>query len=140
MFIIFISFAFFNQSVLAGGSFIFKWGQDTKSEQPQVKHKQKKGGPPAHAPAHGYRAKRQYRYYPSKKVYYDTDRGLYFHLKVDNWEVGASLPSHLRADLGESVTFELDTDKPYVHNSDHVKMYPPKKFKGTKKKNWAKKK
>jgi hypothetical protein len=36
----------------------------------------------------------------------------------------------MRADLGESVTIELDTDKPYVPNADHVKKYPPKKSKG----------
>ena len=74
----------------------------------------------------------QYRYYPSQKVYHDSDRGLYFYLKGHNWEIGASLPSHMRADLGESVTTELDTDKPYVHNADHVKKYPPKKSKGKK--------
>jgi hypothetical protein len=52
------------------------------------KHKHKKKGPPAHAPAHGYRAKHQYRYYPSRSVYYDTGRKLYFYIKGDNWEVG----------------------------------------------------
>ncbi len=131
---------FFNSSVLAGGSFTFKWGKDTEPEQHQVKHKQKKGGPPAHAPAHGYRAKHQYRYYPSQKVYHDSDRGLYFYLKGDNWEIGASLPSHLKVGLGESVTIELDTDKPYVHNAEHIKKYPPKKSKGKKHKKLAKKK
>ena len=84
--------------------------------------------------------RRQYRYYPSQKVYHDSDRGLYFYLKGHNWEIGASLPSHMRADLGESVTIELDTDKPYVHNADHVKKYSPKKSKGKKHKNWVKKK
>ena len=82
--------------------------------------------------------RRQYRYYPSQKVYHDFDRGLYFYLKGHNWEIGASLPSHMRADLGESVTIELDTGKPYVHNADHVKKYPPKKSKGKKHKNWVK--
>ena len=130
--LIFILVVFFNNSVLAGGSFKFKWGKDQEPEKHQVKQKQKKGGPPAHAPAHGYRAKHQYRYYPSQKVYHDTDRGLYFYLKGDNWEVGASLPSHLKANLGESVKIELDTDKPYVHNADHVKKYPPKKLRKSK--------
>jgi hypothetical protein len=46
----------------------------------------------------------------------------------------------MRADLGESVTIELDTDKPYVHNADHIKKYSPKKSKGNKQKKWAKKK
>jgi len=136
----FIFVVFFNSSVLAGGSFTFKWGKDTEPEQHQVKHKQKKGGPPAHAPAHGYRAKHQYRYYPSQKVYHDSDRGLYFYLKGDNWEIGASLPSHLKVGLGESVTIELDTDKPYVHNAEHIKKYPPQKSKGKKHKKLAKKK
>ena len=129
---------FFNNSVLAGGSFTFKWGKDQEPEQHQMKQKQKKGGPPAHAPAHGYRAKHQYRYYPSQKVYHDTDRGLYFYLKGDNWEVGASLPSHLKANLGESVKIELDTDKPYVHNADHVKKYPPEKLRKSKNNVWSK--
>jgi hypothetical protein len=113
---------------------------NSRYSKAEHKHKHKKGGPPAHAPAHGYRAKHKYRYYPSQKVYHDTDRGLYFYLKGDNWKIGVSLPSHIRADLGESVTIELDTDKPYVHNSYHVKKYPPKKSKGNKQKKWVKKK
>jgi hypothetical protein len=133
---------FFANSVIAGGSFTFKWGKDTEPEQQQVKNKSKpkKGGPPAHAPAHGYRAKHQYRYYPSSNVYKDTERGIYFYLKGDKWEVGASLPLPLREGLGESVSLELDTDKPYIYHSEHVKTYPPKKSKSKKKKKWAKKK
>ena len=99
------------------------------------KHKHKKKGPPAHAPAHGYRAKHQYRYYPSRSVYYDRDRRIYFYLKGDNWEVGASLPSSLRVELGDSVSIELDTDKPYIYHPDHVKKYPPGQMKKKKKKN-----
>ena len=78
------------------------------------KHKHKKGGPPAHAPAHGYRAKHKYRYYPSCSVYYDSDRRIYFYLKGDYWEIGTSLPTHLRLGLGDFVNIELDTDKPYI--------------------------
>jgi len=104
------------------------------------KSKSRKGGPPAHAPAHGYRAKHQYRYFPSNNVYQDTERGIYFYLKGGNWEVGASLPLPLQEGLGESVSFELDTDKPYIHHAEHVKKYPPKQSKGKKKNKWAKKK
>ena len=136
----FILAAFFSSSAIAGGSFTFKWGKDQAPEKHQAKYKQEKGGPPAHAPAHGYRAKHQYRYYPSQQVYHDSDRGLYFYLKGDNWEAGASLPSHLKAALGESVTFELDIDNPYVQNAEHIKKYPPKKSKGKKNKKWVKKK
>ena len=103
------------------------------------KHKHKKKGPPAHAPAHGYRAKHQYRYYPSCSVYYDTGRKLYFYLKGDKWEVGASLPSHIRIGIGESVSLELETDKPYIHHAEHVKKYPPgqMKEKHKKKNKWS---
>ena len=103
------------------------------------KHKHKKKGPPAHAPAHGYRAKHQYRYYPSRSVYYDTGRRLYFYIKGDNWEVGASLPNQIRIGLGDSVNIELDTDKPYVYHSEHVKKYPPgqMKKKNKKKNKWG---
>jgi hypothetical protein len=131
---------FFSTSLHAGGSFTLKWGKDSEPAQQQAKEDHKKVGPPAHAPAHGYRAKQQYRYYPDQKVYHDPERGLYFYLKGDNWEVGASLPSPLRSALGESVSIELDTDKPYVNNAEHVKMYPPKKSNGAKQKGWAKKK
>jgi hypothetical protein len=93
------------------------------------KHKHKKQGPPAHAPAHGYRAKHQYRYYPSRSVYYDTGREIYFYLKGNSWEVGASLPSSLRVGLGDSVSIELDTEKPYIYHADHVKKYPPGQMK-----------
>jgi hypothetical protein len=133
---------FLSSNAFAGGSFSIKWGNDTDAEQQQVKNKskKKKGGPPAHAPAHGYRAKYQYLYYPSSNVYKDTERGLYFYLKGDRWEVGASLPLPLREGLGESVVLELDTDKPYIHHAEHVKKYPPKKSKPKKKKKWAKQK
>ena len=131
---------FFNSNLHAGSTFTFKWGKDSSEpEQQQVKQDNKKGGPPAHAKAHGYRAKHQYRYYPDQKVYHDTDRGLYFYLKGDNWEVGASLPATLKSGLGESVTIELDADNPSVHNADHVKQYPPKKSKSTKKRSWPRK-
>ena len=131
---------FFNTSLHAGGSLTLKWGKDSESAQQQANQEQKNVGPPAHAQAHGYRAKHQYRYYPDQKVYHDAERGLYFYLKGDNWEVGASLPSPLRSALGGSVTMELDADKPYVYNAEHVKEYPPKKSNGTKQKGWAKKK
>jgi len=91
------------------------------------KHNQKKGGPPAHARAHGYRAKHKYRYYPDCSVYHDAERGLYFYIKGDNWEVGASLPNNLQIRLGESVSLELDTDRPYTFHADHIKEYPPGK-------------
>ena len=98
-----------------------------------------KKGPPPWAPAHGYRAKYRYYYYPSPRVYYDLDRKLYFYLEGDNWRFGASLPTGIHTALCDHVTLEMDTDKPYEFHSDVVKKYPPgqlkkkKKVKGRKK-------
>jgi len=104
------------------------------------KHKPKKGGPPAHAPAHGYRAKHHYRYYPSCSVYYDSGRKLYFYLKGDHWEVGPSLPDNMRASLGDYVSLELNTGMPYTYHADHAKKYPPGKKKKKNKKDKKKSK
>jgi len=120
---------------------VYKDGNQGDSEVGHKHAYEKKGGPPPHAPAHGYRAKHQYqyRYYPSRSVYYDTGRGLYFYLKGNNWEVGVSLPNNLRVELGDSVSIELDTDKPYIYHAEHVKKYPPgqMKKKHKKKNKWG---
>jgi hypothetical protein len=108
--------------------------KDSNSGYPEVGYEHNKGGPPPHAPAHGYRAKYQYRYYPSCSVYYDYGRKIYFYIKGDHWEFGASLPSHLRIGLGDSVNIELDTDKPYIYHAEHVKQYPPGQLKNKDKK------
>jgi hypothetical protein len=121
----------FSFNTYAGGSISIKWGKDSEPEATLVATKHKKKGPPAHAPAHGYRAKHQYRYYPGQSVYYDTGRRLYFYLKGDSWEVGASLPSSFRGGLGDSVRMELDTDEPYKQHREHIKKYPPKNFPNT---------
>ena len=118
---------------------VYKKDRNPAYSEAGHKHSHKKKGPPAHAPAHGYRAKHQYRYYPSSSVYYDTGRRLYFYLKGDHWEVGASLPNHLRIGLGDSVHIELDTDKPYIYHAEHVKKYPPGKMKHKKNKHNKKK-
>jgi hypothetical protein len=116
----------------AGAKIKAKYGRNDDSGYSSSEHKQKKGGPPAHAKAHGYRAKHKYRYYPDCSVYHDAKRGLYFYIKGGNWEVGASLPNNLQIRLGESVSLELDTDRPYTYHADHVKQYPPGKMKKNK--------
>ena len=118
----------------AGTKIKAKYETKDNSGYSKAEHKHKKGGPPAHAKAHGYRAKHKYRYYPDCSVYHDTERSLYFYIKGDNWEVGASLPNHLQMRLGESVSLELDTDRPYTYHTGHVKQYPPGKMKKNKNK------
>jgi hypothetical protein len=86
-------------------------------------------GPPPWAPAHGYRAKHHYRYYPDSHVYFDVGRGLYFYYSGGDWHASASLPGGIHIDVGDYVTLEMDTDRPYHYDSDVVKRYPPGQMK-----------
>lgn len=86
-------------------------------------------GPPPWAPAHGYRAKHRYRYYPSQEVYYDEDRGVYIYYGGGRWRVGVSLPRGIRLDAGEYVTLEMDTDKPYRYHDEVRRHHPPGQLK-----------
>jgi len=128
---------FFAACGITGGQLGLQWGGATKGS-PRVEGVGT-NSPPPHAPAHGYRAKYQYRYYPSCSVYYDTGRKIYFYLNGENWQVSASLPSHLSVQLGSGVSIEMDTERPYVDYEAHKAKYPP----GQKKKKrgkWASKK
>jgi hypothetical protein len=84
-------------------------------------------GPPAHAPAHGYRRKHAYRYhyYPSAYVYYCPKRGLYWYMRNGRWEVGANLPGDISIKVGERVSLGMDIDTPYVEFEAHKKAHPP---------------
>jgi hypothetical protein len=133
-FLIRLAIGFFIVSVIftvgcAPKKVVVVYDEDGHSGHPEVGHTHKNGGPPPHAPAHGYRAKYHYRYYPECSVYYDSGREVYFYIKGDHWEVGASLPRHLRIGLGDSVSIELETDKPYLHHAEHIKKYPPGQLK-----------
>lgn len=83
------------------------------------------GGPPPHAPAHGYRRKHQYRYYRDVYVYHDTRRGVYFWMKGSNWEVGAKLPDEISISKSKYVSIEMETDTPYIEFDSHKVKYPP---------------
>jgi len=122
----------FSFTVLAGGAISVQWGDNSKPQSNPNIYSQKKGGPPPHAPAHGYRAKHQYQYYPNCNVYHDASRGMYFYMKGDGWAVGASLPTDLLPNLGASVSLDMDTDKPYEHNAEHLKQYPKEKYRPAK--------
>ncbi|UCD57070.1 MAG: hypothetical protein JSV16_14845 [Candidatus Hydrogenedentota bacterium] len=95
-----------------------------------------KAGPPPHAPAHGYRAKHTYHYYPDAHVYFDIGTGMYFYLDGGEWKISASLPRDLHVCLGDHVTIEMDSDRPYTEFEYHKQKYPPGQ---TKKKNKGKK-
>ena len=93
-----------------------------------------KKGPPSHAPAHGYRAKFRYWYYPSCSVYFDIDRKLYFSLKDNDWQTTVSVPGHLHLKSDSYVVLEIDTDKPFKYYKEHQKKYAARKTKKQKKK------
>jgi hypothetical protein len=101
------------------------WGGD------RPRHVQDQNMPPAHAPAHGRRAQQRYRYhyYPDTAVYFDTGRGVYFYLADGGWQVSVNLPHRLRVRLGEHVSIEMDSDKPYSKHANHREKYPPGQLK-----------
>jgi hypothetical protein len=113
------------------------WGNSSPDYDVQGAHK---NGPPPHAPAHGYRAKHCYRYYPANEVYYDTGRRIYFYIEGGAWVADALLPYHLRVSLGQYKTVELYSDTPYeyhkTYKSKEKHKVPPGQAK--KGKNWVK--
>jgi hypothetical protein len=60
-------------------------------------------------------------------------RKVYFYLEGGAWKMSVSLPDHLRVKLGEHVTIEMDTDKPYTKFEEHKNKYPPGQAKKGKK-------
>jgi hypothetical protein len=111
-----------------------EWGNKEKPGHHHEAKKVKKGGPPPHAPAHGYRAKHKYQYYPSCRVYFDPSRDIYFYLDGPNWRFSVSLPHTIQL-VGDYVSIEMNTDKPYIYYDEHKRKYPPGKLKKKNKKN-----
>ena len=103
-------------------------GMHGGDERPVVKH-----GPPPHAPAHGYRAKHAYYYYPEVCVYFDISRKVYFFLEGNIWRMSVSLPHSLYVRLGEHVAIEMHSDRPYTQFHIHKEKYPPGQLKKKKK-------
>jgi len=80
--------------------------------------------PPPWAPAHGWRAKHHYVYYPSAQVYYAPETRMWFWLGGDGWQVGASLPLALQGFVRTGgIRIGLDVDRPYLRNSYVVSRY-----------------
>ncbi len=116
------------------GAVAVGWGAKGGAPSEAPPHPGRKHGPPAHAPAWGYRAKHQYWYYPEAFVYFDVTRKVYFYMEGPNWHMAVSLPSYYKANLGGYVVLEMDTDTPYTYFDRHKKKYPPGQWKKGKKK------
>ena len=119
----------FSACTSTGGGIHLGWGPEPKILHHAGSKKFAKGGPPPHAPAHGYRAKYIYQYYPSNCIYFDACRMVYFYLDGDNWTAAVSLPGNLQLQLGSYVTIEMDTDRPYTQFGKHKRKYPPGQLK-----------
>lgn len=78
--------------------------------------------PPPWAPAHGYRAKQRYYYYPASQVYYSPVQRGYFFLDAGTWRFGVSLPTGIT--LGRRVFVDLDGPQPYVYHPQVLTVYP----------------
>ncbi|MBI4236882.1 MAG: hypothetical protein HY696_00515 [Deltaproteobacteria bacterium] len=81
--------------------------------------------PPPHAPAHGWRAKNRYVYYPQSQVYFSPDRRLYFWMEGHDWRVGVQLPPRIVIDSQRSISLELEATRPYLEHPDTLRRHPP---------------
>jgi hypothetical protein len=87
--------------------------------------------PPAHAPAHGWRAKHRYTYYRDHEIYYSPESSVWFWMDRDReWHVGARLPARLQQFTVHGISVELGSDKPYREHAYVVERYgkgPPRR-------------
>lgn len=79
--------------------------------------------PPPWAPAHGYRAKHSYVYYPQHRIYYEPESRVWFWFGDGRWQVGVELPVYYRQYTYGGVSVELDTDHPYEYDSKLYETY-----------------
>lgn len=63
-------------------------------------------GPPPWAPAHGYRAKSHYTYFPSLNFYFDNKAGVYFFFENSIWVRKTALPSKYKSYNWSKYKFE----------------------------------
>jgi hypothetical protein len=91
-------------------------------------NKAKRNGPPAWAPAHGYRAK-QHAYFPDYYTFYDANRNGYSYWNGSGWSFSNALPGFLNGvDLSRARMEVLNdlsvNDRPEANYSTYVRKYP----------------
>lgn len=85
-------------------------------------------GPPAHAPAHGYRWHDPfYYYYPGVSVYYHLQSGYYFYYSGSVWIKVRVLPRHIHLDGHDRVKIRIKGKRPYLHHDKHQHRYKSRK-------------
>jgi hypothetical protein len=100
-------------------------GNYPEHHEPYYEDSKRGGSPPPWAPAHGYRAKYNYQYYPSTEIYYDTGRNIYFYFNNGEWKASTRLPGQIRLGSGYNIPLVMNTAKPYQYHSEVIKRYPP---------------
>jgi hypothetical protein len=82
--------------------------------------------PPSHAPAYGYRAKKnkqyKYIYYPSSQIYYSPASRRYYYPYSGGWRYGVTAPTGIV--LGNGVSIQLGGPTPYVYHPTVIQQYP----------------
>ena len=82
------------------------------------------GGPPPWAPAHGWRAKHHFVYYPSAEVYYEPTSRMWFWFGGNDWEAGLSLPLALQGYVRVGgIGIDMAVDRPYLRHTEVVRYY-----------------
>lgn len=83
-------------------------------------------GPPAWAPAHGYRRKMAYYYYPDHEVYFSLETKQYSWREGVQWRVGVTLPSSLNIDIvfDRHHRIEVAGEGPHVFHAQVAAQYP----------------
>lgn len=93
-----------------------------KPPTPQIRIEAPSRGPSNAAPA--LERRHRYNYYPDAEVYFDPARQLYFFFKANEWFARAMLPSDIQVRIGNAVTVDLDTERPYEFHDDVRRVYP----------------
>ena len=115
-----------------------KWKDlELDTDEPYKYNREHKGQQPDRAPEYDHRLKRRYRYYPDANVYYEPEQNVWFFPSNGGWKSQKKLPRDYNDRLGDGTDLELDTDRPYQYNRDHVKKFPPRKYRNKKDK-WSK--
>jgi hypothetical protein len=96
--------------------------------RPKSKSTRVKGGPPAWAPAHGYRAK-NHAYFPDYHTFYDANRGGYVYWNSGRWIFTPNTPSFLSGVNLRTARLQLLNDipvttHPEVYYSRYSTAYP----------------
>lgn len=79
---------------------------------------------PSPSPAKIRPAPHRYNYYPDAEVYFDPSRQIYFFFRANKWLAQAVLPPDIEVRIGNAVTVDLDSERPYEFHDDVRRVYP----------------